>query len=109
MKIGLYIHIPFCKKKCDYCSFYSLPLAGIDNNRNEIINNYISALLKEIDLRANDLKDYEVDTIYFGGGTPSLLLPSDLGRILNHLYKRINVGKACGEISIECNPGNYSV
>ncbi|MBN2040751.1 MAG: radical SAM family heme chaperone HemW [Spirochaetes bacterium] len=104
--LGLYIHIPFCKTKCDYCSFYSLPL--YDMNRTGIINKYISALLKEIDLRENELKNFEIDTVYFGGGTPSLLQPADLEKIFNHLHKKSNLGSNCTEITLECNPGNYS-
>ena len=63
---GIYIHVPFCKKRCIYCDFYSTT----QSNR---INEYVSALCKELEMRKEYLHDQEIKTIYFGGGTPSQL------------------------------------
>ena len=64
-QLGLYIHIPFCRSKCDYCDFYSLP------GREERMDAYQRALLAHMKETAPQAKGYLVDTIYFGGGTPS--------------------------------------
>ena len=63
--LGVYIHIPFCASKCSYCDFYSLP------NQEELMDKYQQALLRHIRESAPQMKPYYVDTIYFGGGTPS--------------------------------------
>ena len=65
-KLGIYIHIPFCRSKCDYCDFYSL------SGREDRMDDYQKALLAHIKETAPFAKGYQVDTIYFGGGTPSL-------------------------------------
>lgn len=97
---GIYIHIPFCEKKCIYCDFYSL-------TDKSLIDTFISSLLKEItfftERTINDGRK-NVDTIYFGGGTPSILSPVAFDKILNVINKNFNVNEKC-EITIECNPG----
>jgi oxygen-independent coproporphyrinogen-3 oxidase len=67
--LSLYIHIPFCETKCKYCSFFVAP--GIKDK--QLIENYYTALLKEIDIRSSKLKDKAIKTIYLGGGTPLFL------------------------------------
>lgn len=64
-RLGIYIHIPFCASKCAYCDFYSLP------GRDRKMPDYQSALLSHISESAEAAKSFEVDTVYFGGGTPS--------------------------------------
>ncbi|MCI8327554.1 MAG: oxygen-independent coproporphyrinogen III oxidase [Lachnospiraceae bacterium] len=96
--LELYIHIPFCIKKCDYCDF----LSGEANEFEK--REYIRALLNEIKYQAYDCKDYEVSTIYFGGGTPSILKAQVIDSILQEVYKYFHV-KEEAEITIECNPG----
>ena len=64
--LGLYIHIPFCRSKCRYCDFYSL------QNCDHLMPEYQEALLDHIEESSRSIKKYEVDSIYFGGGTPSL-------------------------------------
>ena len=99
--IGIYIHIPFCTKKCPYCDFYSVkPWDKYENGEN-IIENFTEALCKEIETKAKMLKK-NVDTIYFGGGTPSLIGIKNINRILNTVYKFFNVLNP--EITIELNP-----
>ena len=72
---GLYVHIPFCVRKCSYCDFYSLP------ERLESLDNYIEAVLTE----ARQYRGLDFQTIYLGGGTPSLLGPDGLSRLMGGL------------------------
>lgn len=95
-KVGIYIHIPFCLKKCDYCDFYSLPNSV---NKQDI---YVNALLNELSFYEKKLKNYSVSSIYFGGGTPSLLSIKNIKMILNKI-KRLNVMDNI-EITLEANP-----
>ena len=94
--LGLYIHIPFCRTKCLYCDFCSF-VSRNEEEREE----YIGALLREIEARAT--KEYVVDTIYFGGGTPSLLSVDQVGRILSIVRENFVVADDV-EITLECNP-----
>lgn len=94
-KLGIYIHIPFCVKKCNYCAFLSFPFDE------QLKNNYIESLKREIGLYHND--EYLVDTVFFGGGTPSLLEPKEIGDILFSLRESFTLA-ADGEITIEANP-----
>jgi len=101
-KRGVYIHIPFCVKKCNYCAFLSFP-AGQD-----LKSNYVGALVKEIGLRAriagcNNVKP-EIDTIYIGGGTPSVLDAPQMRDIMAAIEKSFEI-KPDAEITIEANPG----
>jgi oxygen-independent coproporphyrinogen-3 oxidase len=93
---GIYIHIPFCKKLCYYCDFYHV----ISNNDNAA---FIDAMIKEAALRKDYLENETVSTIYFGGGTPSVLSIKDLERMLDQLYKIFRVSDNC-ELTIEINP-----
>ena len=68
MNISLYIHIPFCRSKCDYCDFFSVPCG-----KKDISDEYVSALCREIDTRCRSNNIEAIDTVYIGGGTPSLL------------------------------------
>ena len=95
-KLGLYIHIPFCKTKCLYCDFCSF-VSKEEAERER----YVCALIKEIEARGN--KEYLVDTIYFGGGTPSLLSAEQIGRILSAVRENFVLCENV-EITLECNP-----
>ncbi len=94
---GLYLHIPFCEHKCIYCDFYS-----IENLK--VIDAYLNALDCEIGMYAERAAGENFGTIYFGGGTPSLLSPAQLGRILSRLYSRYSITPDA-EITVETNPG----
>jgi len=100
-RLGIYIHIPFCASKCSYCDFYSL--AGCDH----LMPEYQAALLAHIDESAHSIKNYEVDSIYFGGGTPSFYGADRIVRILDLLKLNGNV-RLDSEISVECNPDSVS-
>ena len=96
--LGLYIHIPFCIKKCKYCDFNSFKL-NIDEKKK-----YISALEQEMKLYKDEVKDKEIDSIFIGGGPPTVLN----GDEIKTLFKKINENfkiKEDAEITMECNPG----
>ena len=97
--LGIYIHIPFCRSKCEYCDFYSL--GGGRNG--ELMRDYLNGLLQHIREAAARAPGYVVDTIYFGGGTPSFYGVSNLKRILAELQRRFNVARDA-EITLEANP-----
>ncbi|MDD5569963.1 MAG: radical SAM family heme chaperone HemW [Bacteroidales bacterium] len=97
---GSYIHIPFCKSKCNYCNFYSV--ASL-----ELKADYINALLKEIELQKDYLKNEKVETIYFGGGTPSLLSSDEINKIINGIKKYFEI-ETNPEITLEVNPESLS-
>ena len=94
---GLYIHIPFCLKKCGYCSFYSV-------TELELRNAFVSALLKEMELYRGF---GEFDTVYFGGGTPSLLSSRQIEAIIRGIRDHFSVS-ADTEWSFEANPGDLT-
>ncbi len=93
---GIYLHIPFCVQRCHYCDFFS-------STRLEMREQFVQACLKEIMIRKEYLQDEESDTIYMGGGTPSLLDPDSLSRIIDSLYKHLKISPHA-ELTIEANP-----
>jgi len=95
--LSLYIHIPFCKTICLYCNFLTFA------HKNKFIPQYVEALINEIKLKALNLKNYRIETIYFGGGTPSLIEAKYIQEILQTVEEHFNVNTQ-KEISIECNP-----
>lgn len=97
--LGLYLHIPFCKSKCRYCDFYSIPGAS-----ESLKDRFVNALIMHMDEYSLQAKDYVVTTIYFGGGTPSLLTDKQLKKIMKKIKSGFNVSSKC-EISMEVNPG----
>ena len=99
---GLYIHIPFCKVKCVYCDFYSI------TKKENQIPLFTHSLLKEIDSYKHYARKWEFDTIFFGGGTPSLLPAKYLEQILQKLHDTFNTSNV-HEISLEANPGEASL
>lgn len=95
--LGLYIHIPFCKQKCTYCDFYSLP--GSESQ----MDGYVDALCAHLAELAPYAAGYLADTVYFGGGTPSFLGEKRLVRILKTAAKKYHIAKDA-EITLEANP-----
>ena len=95
--LGLYIHIPFCKQKCVYCDFYSL--AGNESRMEE----YTAALCDHLAALSSRAAEHIVDTVYFGGGTPSYLGPERLCRILQAIQRHYRVSPDA-EITFEANP-----
>lgn len=112
MKAGIYIHIPFCKSRCSYCDF-----ATDVYRSNDAVERYVSALCEEItnyELRITDYKNQkpksenQIETIYFGGGTPSLLTVKQLEKILNSLHKTFSVEENI-EFTLEMNPATVTL
>ena len=101
-KIEIYIHIPFCVKKCAYCDFLSCPADDKTNDR------YVQALCREIEWSKDCLKEYLVDTVFIGGGTPSILEEKYIGQILDTLRSTARISDDA-EITIECNPGTLTM
>lgn len=100
-ELELYIHIPFCVKKCDYCDF----LSGVFDERMQI--RYVDALCQEIRFFSPKFSSDSVTTIYIGGGTPSWLSEDLMAKIMHTIYDSFFVA-GDAEISIECNPGTVS-
>lgn len=113
--VALYVHIPFCVKKCAYCDFLSMPASE------EIKERYVNILCKEIEREAVRYPQYRGTTVFFGGGTPTTLNPEQLKRILCQLKERFSVdmagegwkncpekGTEAAEITLECNPGTVT-
>ena len=99
-RLGLYIHVPFCLKKCAYCDFYSVADQDLQPR-------FVNALLNQIEQESSRCQSYIVDTIYIGGGTPSLLAVADIERIFQTIYLSYCVsGRA--EITIEVNPSSVT-
>ena len=107
MPLGLYISVPFCKSKCSYCNFASDVFAGVR------MQGYVDRLCADIAaaeaiaIEAGGKFEREVDSIYFGGGTPSLLQPAQLQQIFTAIRERFDVAHD-GEITVECAPGTLS-
>lgn len=99
--LGIYIHIPFCVKKCNYCDFLSFPA---DEKAREA---YVKTLLQEIRMEAQAYHSYQVQTVFFGGGTPSILTVSQLTEIMNCLRENFSFAESV-EISMEANPGTVT-
>ena len=99
--LGIYVHVPFCRQKCVYCDFYSLP------RREDQMDAYVSALEGQLDRFSPEAEDYDAASVYFGGGTPSYLGPDRLCRLLQRV--RTSFHTAWGaEITLEANPDSAS-
>ncbi|HEX8279323.1 MAG TPA: radical SAM family heme chaperone HemW, partial [Segetibacter sp.] len=96
---GIYIHIPFCRKACHYCNFHF-------STSQELQKDFVEALIKEIELQKNYLKE-SISTIYFGGGTPSLLPGADIQRIIGKLSNTFEIEQEV-EITLEANPDDIN-
>ncbi len=100
MKPGVYLHVPFCSCKCNYCDFFSVRWDEVLKER------YLRALALEVELRADLCSDLVFETVYIGGGTPSLFSPSDLEFIFELLHGHLPLDLT--EVTVECNPGTVS-
>ncbi|MCK5255000.1 MAG: radical SAM protein, partial [Deltaproteobacteria bacterium] len=100
-QLGVYIHIPFCLSKCPYCNFNSSVVSSLPEDK------YVEALLSDIRFTSKGhFSEYEmVDTIYFGGGTPSLFSPSSVGKVLDVIATCYSFSDDI-EITLEANPGS---
>ena len=96
--LGLYIHIPFCKSKCDYCDFCSL----VPNNKG-IVEHYTDALILQMEDWSSRCRNYSIDSVYIGGGTPTYFDIRRISRIIDAIYANFKVEKYA-EFTVECNP-----
>lgn len=97
---GIYLHIPFCKTRCIYCDFYS-------STRSELRSHYVTALCRELTMRKDYLKGEKVETIYFGGGTPSQLGKDDFTLIFDTIHELYGLEQS-QEITLEANPDDLT-
>lgn len=105
MSLGIYFHIPFCRSKCNYCHFIRIPFDEVTAER------YQKCVLREVKIAAATMESgesSEVDSIYFGGGTPSLVPAEHIAGIIGECKERYRVAADC-EVSMEANPGTISV
>ena len=100
--LGLYIHIPFCRQKCKYCDFLSFPCTS-----EQVYREYVTALCMEMDSRREDCESYVVDSVFIGGGTPSLISPEDIRRLMDTVRKDFHLAEDA-EITIETNPASIT-
>ena len=100
-ELELYVHIPFCVQKCLYCDFLSMP---VDE---PVRRHYVNKLIEEIEKKAENFRAYQVTSLFFGGGTPSILPETQITEIMEALQKNFFIKKDA-EITIECNPGTLS-
>lgn len=96
--LGLYVHIPFCRSKCDYCDFCS-----IVPNSNSVVEHYTDALILQMEDYSARLRPYLIDTVYIGGGTPTSLDEKRLSRIIENIYRNFKIAKKA-EFTVEANP-----
>lgn len=97
-KLGIYIHIPFCLRKCFYCDFCSFP-----DSDGEVMAKYCDELCRRIKKKSSECREYSVDTVYFGGGTPTLLPIREFEKLFCALRESFKV-ESGAEITVECNP-----
>ena len=101
--LGIYVHIPFCRSKCEYCDFYSLG----GSREKGLTEDYLEAVCLHMKEAGALAPNYLVDTIYFGGGTPTYLGPEGLVQILNAIRRRFAVSNDA-EITFEANPDSVN-
>ncbi|HEX7318408.1 MAG TPA: radical SAM family heme chaperone HemW [Pyrinomonadaceae bacterium] len=100
-RAGIYIHVPFCRSRCSYCDFATGAF------EDALAETYVGALAREIESFDREGARSEVDTVYFGGGTPSLLTPAQVSRVLDAVRGRFDV-EAGAEVTLEMNPGTVT-
>lgn len=100
-KLGLYVHIPFCIRKCNYCDFLSFP------GNEEVQGQYVQTLVQEMEGWREKVRSYDVDTVFIGGGTPSILSVSNMDKIFGGITDCFSI-PALTEFTIECNPGTVT-
>src|SRR5215211_1209087 len=100
-RAGIYIHVPFCRSRCSYCDFATGAFEAA------LADRYVGALAREIESFDVGGARAEVDTVYFGGGTPSLLTPAQVSRVLEAVRRRFHVEEGA-EVTLEMNPGTVT-
>ena len=101
-QLELYVHIPFCEKKCLYCDFLSF------SAEDDLHKAYVDKLIEEIRVQAKNYSDYQISSIFIGGGTPSVIKAVYISNIMSAIYEAFIV-ESLAEVSIECNPGTVDI
>lgn len=101
-KLELYVHIPFCEKKCLYCDFLSF------SAEDDLHKAYVDKLIEEIRVQAKNYSDYQISSIFIGGGTPSVIKAVYISNIMSAIYEAFIV-ESLAEVTIECNPGTVDI
>ena len=101
-QLELYVHIPFCEKKCLYCDFLSF------SAEEDLHKVYVDKLIEEIRVQAKNYSDYQISSIFIGGGTPSVIKAVYISNIMSAIYEAFIV-ESLAEVSIECNPGTVDI
>ena len=100
----LYVHVPFCSTRCRYCAFHSIPLGrGVDAAASPVVRDYVDTLFLELAHWGDELGGSEVQTVFFGGGTPSLLSPRIIGLTMERISKYFKLAPKA-EVTLEANP-----
>ena len=100
--LGLYVHVPFCAQKCNYCDFNSYKIEEKNQKKD-----YLISIKKEMELYKEEFKNKEFTSVFLGGGTPSILTPEELTILIENIYSNFNI-KRDAEITMECNPGTLN-
>ena len=100
--LGLYVHVPFCAQKCNYCDFNSYKIEEKNQKKD-----YLISIKKEMELYKEEFKNKEFTSVFLGGGTPSILTPEELTILMENIYSNFNI-KRDAEITMECNPGTLN-
>ncbi|WP_296647351.1 radical SAM family heme chaperone HemW [Romboutsia sp. 13368] len=100
--LGLYVHVPFCAQKCNYCDFNSYKIEEKNQKKD-----YLTNVAKEMELYKEEFKNKEFTSVFLGGGTPSILNSDELTMLVKSIYKNFNIKKDA-EITMECNPGTLN-
>jgi putative oxygen-independent coproporphyrinogen III oxidase len=103
-KTSVYVHFPWCARKCPYCDFATEPIRAPDLPHEA----YADALLRELDARADELQGRTLKSVFFGGGTPSLWAPASLGRVLRGIRSAFGGEVSSLEVTVECNPSSLN-
>ena len=101
-KLELYVHIPFCEKKCLYCDFLSF------SAEDDLHKAYVDKLIEEIRVQAKNYSDYQISSVFIGGGTPSVIKAVYISNIMSAIYEAFIV-ESLAEVTIECNPGTVDI
>ena len=109
MNLSFYVHIPYCVKRCGYCDFntYTPNELKLTDGISQISKNYAEQVVSEISMAKAAVGNAKVPTIFFGGGTPSLMNPADIEKIISKLKNEFDLSKDC-EITLESNPDSLT-
>ena len=104
--LSLYIHIPWCLKKCPYCDFNSHAIHPVSDEQSSLEEGYVAALIRDLEMALSDVWGRRLNSVFFGGGTPSLFSASSIDRILTAVRTLMPL-EHFAEVTLEANPGTF--